>query len=192
MQLVAAVVHRSDSYVELPWKAFALGASLAAFCIVSADVLQPQWTTAESALLHAVIILGVGAACALSAVFAPPFARLFLREVRRHVEVKQAAQALFLTRELFKTRERCAVLIFVSQFERRIEILADVGLRDRISESDWCAVVDAMTPHLRERRPFHALQDGIAAAERILLAKGCRAKLDTVDELPNRPIEERE
>jgi len=47
-----------------------------------------------------------------------------------------------------------------------------------------------MTPHLRDARPFRALQDGIAAAERVLLANGVRATAPTPNELPNRPIEE--
>ena len=31
-QIVLAVIERSDSYAELPWKAFALGASIAGLC----------------------------------------------------------------------------------------------------------------------------------------------------------------
>jgi uncharacterized membrane protein len=43
VQVLAAVVPRSDSYVELPWKAFALGTSLAAFGVVVADSWLETW-----------------------------------------------------------------------------------------------------------------------------------------------------
>jgi putative membrane protein len=183
VQVLVAVVPRTDSYAELPWKAFALGASLAGAAVVLADL----WLTA---LLDTLIILGTAAVCALLAVFVPPFARLFLRDVRSHAEVKQYAESLFFRRELFRTRDRTAVLVLVSQFERRIEILPDTGLAGRVRATDWRQVIEAMTPHLRDARPFHALQDGIGAVERVLLANGVRATAPTTNELPNRPIEE--
>lgn len=194
VQVVTAVVGKSDSYVELPWKAFALGASLAAFGVVLADAWRPEWVTASTALLHMVTILGAAAACALLAVFAPPFGRLFLRATRRETEVRQHAQSLFLTQELFRTRRRASVLVLVSLFERRIEILPDAGLHDCVGEADWRAVVTRMTPRLREARPFHALQEGLAALEALLLAKGFGApESDAAKDnaLPDRPIEER-
>jgi len=183
VQVLVAVVPRSDSYAELPWKAFALGASLAGAAVVLANV----WLTA---LLDTLIILGTAAVCALLAVFIPPFARLFLRDVRSHAEVKQYAESLFFRRELFRTRERTAVLVLVSRFERRIEILPDTGLAGRVRDTDWHQVIEAMTPHLRDARAFHALQDGIGAVERVLRANGVRAAAATMNELPNRPIEE--
>ena len=191
VQMVVAAIARSDSYVELPWKAFALGASVAALVTVLGDLWRPQWVTSDTALVCAVIILGAGAASALLAVFVPPFARLFLRPARRQAEVRQYAQALFLKRELFRTHSRTAVLILVSEFERTIEIVPDVGLHDRVGEADWRRVVDAMTPRFREARPFHALQDGLAAAEALLVSKGFHGRAGMRNELPDRPIDER-
>src|SRR5438034_847057 len=46
VEVATAVVGKSDTYVELPWKAFALGASLASFGVVIADVWRPDWVTA--------------------------------------------------------------------------------------------------------------------------------------------------
>jgi putative membrane protein len=189
VQVVVAVVRRSDSYVELPWKAFALGASVAALGVVIWSLWRPDWVTSQTTLLQAVVILGTGAACALLAVFVPSFARLFLRAVRREVEVRQYAQSLFLTRELFRTHGRAAVLILVSQFERRIEILPDVGLHGRVAEAEWRAIIDTMAPHLREARPSHALREALAAVEQVLVSKGLRGT-GAANELPDRPVEE--
>ncbi len=172
MQLVTAVIGKADSYVELPWKAFALGTALAALVLVVADALSPRWTGADNALIFAVAILGAGAASALLAVAAPSYARLFLRATRRDVEVRHYAQAFFLRRELFATRGRNGILLLVSLFERKVEILPDVGLHARFDSADWRTVIDAMTPLLRERRCFGALQQGVARLQALLLAKG--------------------
>ena len=195
VQVVTAVVGKSDNYAELPWKAFALGASLAAFGVVGEDAWRPEWIAANTALTHAVVILGVAGLFALLAIFVPPFGRLFLRATRRDIEVRHYTQSLFLTRELFKTRNRTAVLVVVSLFERRIEILPDVGLHGRISESEWRLIVFRMAPLLREARPFHALKEGLAAIETLLLDKGYKIAGEPgapgSDDLPDRPIEER-
>jgi putative membrane protein len=191
VEVVTAIVGKSDTYVELPWKAFAMGASGAAFAVVIADVWRPEWVTAATALLHAVTILGAGAASALLAVFVPAFGRLFLRATRVEVEVRQHAESLFLTRELFRTSQRTAVLVLVSLFERRIEILPDTGLHARVTEADWHTVIARMTPRLREARPFHALQEGLTALEALLAAKGFRGDAARDHPLPDRPIEER-
>ena len=190
VQVLTAVVPRSDSYVELPWKAFALGASLAALAVVVFDVEPGQWVTSGTALPHALTILGLGAACALLAIVVPGFARWFLRASHRHAAVREHAQSLFLRHELFRTRRRTAVLILVSRFERLVEILPDTGLQGRIDETAWHRVIDAMAPYLREERPFHALEAGIAAVESLLVSKGFHAGADATNELPNRPIEE--
>ena len=191
IQIATALIGKADSYAELPWKAFALGAVLAAFGVVLAEAWRPQWATAGAAFVDAATILGAAAACELAAVLVPPFARLFLAQHRRDLEVRQHAQSLFLTRELFATRSRTGVLILVSVFERRIEILPDTGLHARVSEPDWRTVVDRMAPHLRESRPFHALEEGLGAAEAMLTARGLRGAGAAANELPDRPIEER-
>jgi putative membrane protein len=190
VQLVTAVIGKADSYIELPWKAFALGTSLAALVLVVADALSPRWTGADSALIFAVAILGVGAVSALLAVAAPPYARLFLRATRRDLEVRHYAQAFFLRHELFATRERNGILLLVALFERKVEILSDVGLHARFDAADWRAVIDAMTPLLRERRCFGALQQGVARLQALLLAKGMSAAAGG-NELADRLIQEK-
>jgi putative membrane protein len=189
VQVVTAVIGKADSYVELPWKAFALGTALGGLVLVVADALSPRWSGAENALILAVAMLGAGASSALLAVVAPPYARLFLRASRRDVEVRHYAQAFFLRRELFATRGRTGILLLVSLFERKLEILADVGLHARFDAADWRAVIDAMTPLLRERRCFGALRQGVGRIETLLLAKGMTATRGG-NELSDRPVQE--
>jgi len=192
VQVIAAIIGKADAHVELPWKAFALGAVLSGLAVVVADLARPQWLTANVALVDTVTILGTGAASALLAVFVPAYARFFLRSTRRDAEVRRYAEALFLRHELFKTRERNGILILVSCFERKVEILADVGLHRRVSDAEWRPVIARMTPLLRERRFAEALQEGLAAAEELLAAKGLNARVDAgaENELPDRPIDE--
>ena len=190
VQLVTAVIGKADNYPELPWKAFALGASLAALVLIGSAAWAPHWNSSGDALIVALAILGAGASSAAVVVFVPAYARLFLRPSRRDTEVHHYAQAFFLRRELFKTRERNGILLLVSWFERKVEILPDVGLHARFDAADWRTVIDAMTPLLRERRCFGALQQGVARVQLLLLRKGMSAAPGG-NELADRPIQEK-
>lgn len=191
IQIVAGIVDKSDAHIELPWKAFAMAAVLAGLVLVVADAARPQWLTANAVLIDTVTILGSGGASALLAIFAPAYARLFLRSTRRDFSVRRHAQALFLEHELFRTRQRNGVLILVSCFERRVEILADIGLHQHVTAEEWRPVIARMTPLLREGRFADGLQAGLASTEDLLARKGLKPVLEVGNELPDRPIEER-
>ena len=193
VQVVPAVLGKADTYPEVPWLAFAAGAAFSGLALVIADARHPEWVTASTAMLHAITILGAGAVGALAAAFVTPVARLFLRRTRADEEVRQYAESLFLRRALFATRERCGLLVLVSLFERRVEIIADTGFDGRIAPTDWDAVIARMTPHLRSGRPYEALRESLAAVQALLAGKGyaghAGAALD--NELPDSAIEER-
>jgi len=190
IQIVPAIVRRADSYAEVPWKAFALAASLTSLALVIENRLRPDWTTATTAALHAMVVLGVAAICTLASVFVPAIGRLLLHRRRVEVEVRQYAESLFLRRGLFATRARTAALVLVSVFERRIEIVADTGFDGRVSQADWQSVIDRMTPYLRDQRPFEALREALTAIEVLLGTKGFRAGADHANELPNAAVED--
>ena len=187
VQVVTALVARSDAYPELAWKAFALGVAVGASFVVAFDILHSAWTLRDAAWSSVAPILAVGGASAVLALLAPAYARLFLNGVRSLHAVRRRAQAMFLERHLFTTRKRTGVLLFASAFERRVEIVADIGFDGRIDERDWRTVIDAMTPALRQASAADAFARGLDRAAALLAAKGFRDHGER-NELPDRPI----
>jgi putative membrane protein len=175
VELVAAVIPRADSYPEIPWRAFALGASFAGAAAVAHGLLDPGWSTLHAAAGTAIAMLAVGAAAALLTVWAAPFARLFLPRERRRAEVLQHAQAMFLEGDLHRTRRRDAILLLVSRFEHEIVLLPDRGIRERLTPEALAPVVAAITARLASGRLRDALIDGIARLHETLTARGFRA-----------------
>jgi hypothetical protein len=110
---VTVVAGKCDEYPETVWKAFAFGAAFTALFVVIADVLRPDWVTSALVFTSIVVVLAVGAASALAAVYVPAFARLFLRKSRAAVAVAQYANDQFMTRALFATPGRNALLVVV-------------------------------------------------------------------------------
>jgi putative membrane protein len=189
VEAVCAVIARADSYPEIPWKAFALGASLAALATVAVALCQPGWEAFDAVVETATAILAAGGAAALAAVWIAPFARLFLPRSRREGEVLQYAQALFLEAELFKTSRRDGILLLVSLFERQVTVVADRGIRDQVGTSELDSVVAAVTARLARGQLNEALIDGLARLEEVLTAHGFRPQGDKVNEIPDPVIQ---
>jgi uncharacterized membrane protein len=172
VDVVTMVVGKCDVYPETVWKAFALGASIAALFVAVGDVVQPDWVTNAAIVTSIVAVLAVGALCALASVCVPAFARLFLRDSRAALEALQYAKVQFLDRQLFGTGSRTAILVLVAMLERRVVILADAGLRDAVTTAEWDAVIARMTERLRAREPRDALLAGLDAIGDMLASKG--------------------
>lgn len=174
-QVLAAVIGKCDAYPEIPWKAFALGVALAILLAALAAQLRAGWHAPGGALIHALAVLGAGAAAAALSVLYPPFARLFLDSLRAEAEVRQYAQAMFLARELYRTPAHIGILLLVSRFERKIVILPDTGVRRRVAEADLAPVIAAMAEPLRAGGIAPALHAGLDALEALLAKRGFAA-----------------
>ncbi|MBN1470424.1 MAG: TPM domain-containing protein [Syntrophaceae bacterium] len=188
-QIVLSVIERSDNYAELPWKSFALGASLTGFVFFIINLLWPLKSSVVAAFLAIVMILAAGAVFALLCVFVPDFARLFLSSRRADEETHQYAESIFLSRQLFATRERKAVLLLVSLFERRIVVLPDSGLKSQLNREAIDTVIHNMRGYLKAGQTARALDTGLVKLEEFLSGK-TPPEL-SLNELSNDIIEEK-
>jgi putative membrane protein len=98
--------------------------------------------------------------------------------------VARAARAEFFDARISETRGRTGVLVYVSQTERRAEVLADCGVRNAVDVAAWEACVR------RIRQVVQTEHDGVSLAKAVgelgLLLGACLPRTaDDVDELPN-------
>ena len=187
-QVVTAVVGKSDSYPEAPWKAFALGAAATSLACVMWQLTAGGWSADTPETGHVLVILASGALPALLAILHAPFARLFVDRIRRDVEATQFAQSLFFRRRLDRTRRRVGILLLVSVFERKVVILADEGFDGSIDARDWAALTRRIAFLLRHSTTAMALRAGLEAMEAMLLERGF-AGSGPANELPEAPLE---
>ena len=76
-----------------------------------------------------------------------------------------------------------------SLFERRVEVIADVGFDGRVTRADWQTIIDAMAARLPSGRPADAIGRGLDRLESLLEELRIEPEAGSPDELPNRPIE---
>jgi putative membrane protein len=187
-QIVLASVKRSDSYAEIPWKAFAFGISVAGLTVFLFDMLYLQWVTNTLILLSVAVIFATGIILVFLTLLFPGFARLFLSAHRKESETLQYAESLFLSHELFATEGRRGVLLFVSHFEKKVVILPDKGVRNRLKVDNLNNIISKMTRDLRKNNVSIALETGLEELTAAL--SGSAQEASDKNELSNEIIEE--
>jgi putative membrane protein len=95
------------------------------------------------------------------------------------------AAAAFLEAEVFATRDRTGVLIFLALFEHRVVVLADSGIAARVEPGAWKGISDRLAAGIREGRAAAALIEAIGACGRLLAERRVERRPDDVSELPD-------
>lgn len=99
-------------------------------------------------------------------------------------QVRRRALRQFHEGGVHRTRERNGLLIFVSMLERRIEIVTDIGITDRIPATTWDGVVRELGTDLHRSDLGDALARAVIHCGEIL-ADHFPPRPDDVNELSN-------
>ncbi len=112
----------------------------------------------------------------------PRLKRLFVSRERALHETRQAARAAFLVHGLTHTRERSALLVYVSVFERLVILQPDTGLAGKLDQAALDAAAAALTAGIADGRQGEAL---VACIGRLaeLLAPHFPSRDDDANEL---------
>jgi putative membrane protein len=167
-QIVLSVTNRSDSYVELPWKAFASGTTISSLFVFIFYSVTYNWFSQITLLVAAIAILSGGITFALLTVFVPAFARIFLTSSHSEEEVRQYAESLFLKRELFATKHRKSILLHISLFERKVYIHPDKGITNLVSNDEIETIINTMIENLKKNEISKAFENGLDLLSLIL------------------------
>ena len=155
-EIATMVVARSDSYREAIALASVLAAGFFALIVAVASHHVTIWTYVPLTLL-----LYFPARLLVSRVEA--LQRPFLSRSRLAETVRERAVRAFYEKGLYRTRGETGILIFISLFERKVWILGDRGINDRIPAEAWQGLALRLSRGMGEGRGCDALCDVIAA-----------------------------
>ncbi len=182
-ELVVFVCPACDDYSHAAWKGSALGAVGAAGMAALLHWwggfwgLDPAW-------------LGLPAlAGAALGFFLPPrwaAARRWLASpqvMRRRARAR--AEEAFLEAEVFDTRDRTGILVFLALFERQVVVLGDRGIDAKVGEGVWDEVARSIAASMHDGKPAEAVLAGVRRCGEILSSHGVARRADDRDELSN-------
>lgn len=104
------------------------------------------------------------------------------------LQPRERAQDVFVRLRVWDTEANNGVLIYLLLADHRIEIIADRGLRNRITDAQWRDVCGRIEEGMRAGQAAQAVVAGIQAVSDLLAEHFLRVDGDRdQDELPNRP-----
>jgi putative membrane protein len=102
--------------------------------------------------------------------------------------VHEAAFMQFYSSGLFKTRESNGVEIYLSFFERRVVVIGDRGIHEKMGDQHWQLVRDLIIRGMREGNVCRGICAAIETCGKAL-AEHFPPRLDDINELPDRVID---
>lgn len=178
-EIVPMIVAQSDDYPGARWRLAIVTALLFGFlAYLFLDDYDPSW------------ILWVQIPGLYIGYWLGTFGRIlrpFLDSAKVDEEVHQRALQAFFSREMHATKDRTGILIMVSLFEHRVEILADTGINAKVSKDTWQEIMADMIGRIKS----DDLTEGFCIAVREcgeVLAKDFPGTHDNPDEICNKVI----
>ena len=106
---------------------------------------------------------------------------------RQALAVRDRALSAFYERGLYRTREATGILIFISLLERKVWILGDRGINEKIPPGSWQALAAELAAGIRSGRPAESLCRVVAGCGSEL-ARHFPRRADDRNELSDRII----
>jgi putative membrane protein len=184
-EIVPYIVERVVERDEARWRGATLGALAAALIAGSVNVLGLFWGGSGVWWITLPAVAGAGLGFLVASVDA--VGRRLIPDDHLERAVRMRAEAAFVEEEVFDTRDRTGILVFLSLFERRAVILADAGINRSVPEDTWQVVVDELVAGIRAGRAAAAMRQAVTHCGRILVEHEVVLRPDDTDELPDAP-----
>ena len=178
-EIFCVIAKQSGSYKHVPL-AWAAGLAL---CIPLPFITLTDWPAPTVYLLQ---IAGFAACMILLSL--PGVHFRIVPQRTRHDCAHQQAMRQFWAQGIDKTNQRTGVLIFASEAERYVEIVADAGINDRVDKAEWDGAIDTLVTAIKSGRPADGFVNAIDQCGAILAQHFPPGAL-LRDELPNRLLE---
>lgn len=115
-----------------------------------------------------------------------PLTRLIVPRTVQAEAVRARSKQVFVEHGVTETRERSGVLLFLSETERRVELLADRGIHERVEAELWQALVNDVVAAIRSGHAADGITRAVDATG-ARLAEHFPPSADDTNELPDAP-----
>ncbi len=186
-EIVPFIGQRSDRYDVTVWRGASILAIFVIMIVGATYRFYDGWGFGwlYSGLGIASLVFVAGTVGALLGAFVGPIKRVLAGPNHLARTVHHRAMRAFVEEEVFNTRDRTGILLFISLLEHRIEVLGDEGINRRVSADDWTEVVVKIRDGIKQRQIAKGLIDAIEVCGELLERRGVEIQPDDSDELSN-------
>ena len=186
-EIIPCVVQQSSHYEEVSVKAFFFSILIMAIVLVIYELNHDMWFPEFKMgmpIITTIILLAAGMFGFTAVHFLPGLRRKLLGKERMSYATLRHAKVMFLENEVFRTKNRTGILIFVSLFEHQVHVLADKGLKDKVQQEQWNEVVSLVVDGIKNGNASQGIITGIQKCGEILKIHSPATANDR-NELPN-------
>ncbi|MBN8576118.1 MAG: hypothetical protein KF775_05015 [Cyclobacteriaceae bacterium] len=181
-EIVPVFVEKSSHYTIANYRAALIGAALVFVLIIIFDRYIPRLAVYDPVLIFTLVSLG-GLAGAIKANYLNFVKRMMVSQTYMDAATFKRAQTAFLEEEVFNTRQRTGIMIFVSFFEHEVIVMADKGISKVVEQKEWDGMVKVIIENVKQDRITEGMVLAIKRCGELLLEKGFVVTPDDVNEL---------
>jgi putative membrane protein len=176
-EIVVMVVNRSDHYLEAEAFGGVILGSLFSLIVTLLYFHSSIWSYVPFSFLFFF-------PCRLLFQRVDALKKLFIGNRRREETVRLRAERAFFEKGLYKTKKNTGVLFFLSLLERKVWVLADKGIYEKMDQEILNRFANEVSRGIREGRACDALSQAIQKIGS-LLSQHFPITPDDTDELPD-------
>ena len=185
-EIVPVIVERSGVYSLANYRAAIMMAALAFIGMIILDryiIMDAAHALYYDPLFIFIIVTIGGLIGAILPNFISPLKRLLINQALLDTATRQRAENAFLEEEVFNTRHRTGIMIFISFFEHEVIVMSDRGISKVVEQKQWDKIVADLIVQIRNGKLVDGLEGAIKRCGELLLEKGFHKTDDDINEL---------
>lgn len=183
-EIVPVIVERCSSYSIALYRGTLLGFLSAFVTVILIDRFMPGFAVYDP-LWYFLFVLAGGTMAALLTAFVHPLKRILTGAQLLDDTTRQHAELYFTKEEVFNTKQRTGILIFIALWEKRIVIKTDTGIDKVVKQETWDDLVSTIVKAIKENKITDGILSVIEKCGKILLENGFIISPDDKNELSN-------
>jgi putative membrane protein len=184
-EIVPVIVEKSNDYPSARYKSTLVFTAIAFFVMILLDryFIDPSNTLYYDPMFIFFVVFVGGVIGYFLPDLIPSLRRFFISQKLMDECTRQRAENAFLEEEVFNTRHRTGIMIFISFLEHEVIIMADRGISKVVEQKEWDGMVAALITNIRQGKIVEGIEAGIHRCGEVLLEKGFTKTEDDVNEL---------
>ncbi len=181
-EIVPVFVEKSGFYSVANYRAAVVAGTMLFLLVILFDRYMPTLAIYDPLLIFLLVFM-FSLVGALTSNYVDFIKRIFVAQRHFDSATRQRAETAFLQEEVFNTRHRTGIMIFISFFEREVMVIADRGISKVVEQKEWDKMVQGIIQNIRMGKVVDGIEVAILRCGEILLEKGFLKTADDVNEL---------
>ena len=185
-EIVPVIVEKSGAYGIANYKASLISGTFFFILMIALDryIIEDASHTLyyDPLFIFTIVMTGAALGALLPNLF-PALKHWLVSRDYMDESCRQSAENAFLEEEIFNTRHRTGIMIFISFFEHEVIVMADRGISKVVEQQEWDKIVSELVAHIRSGKVIEGIEAGIKRCGEILLEKGFQKTSDDINEL---------